>query len=113
MDGSVLEEKPSFKTVGLSFSSKLVWASYIVSIAKTDSKIIGFLFRSIKCLSPKVALYLYKSNIRSCMENCCHLWAGAPSCSLDMLDKQQERVCRTLVFQLVLSIETFAKCSQL
>ena len=34
MDGSVLEEKSSFKMLGLTFSSKLNWGSYIMSIAK-------------------------------------------------------------------------------
>ena len=38
MDGSVLEEKSSFKILGLTFSSKLDWGSYIISIAKTASK---------------------------------------------------------------------------
>ena len=38
MDGSVLEEKTSFKMLGLTFSSKLYWGSYVVSIAKTASK---------------------------------------------------------------------------
>ena len=33
MDGSVLEEKLSFKILGLTFSSKLDWGSYIISIA--------------------------------------------------------------------------------
>ena len=47
MDGSVLEEKTSFKTMGLTFSSKLGWGSYIVSIAKTASKKIGALIRSM------------------------------------------------------------------
>ena len=37
MDGSVLEEKTSFKMLGLTFSSKLDWGSYIVSIAKVVS----------------------------------------------------------------------------
>ena len=37
MDGSVLEEKASFKMLGLTFSSKLDWGSYITSIAKTTS----------------------------------------------------------------------------
>ena len=37
VDGSVLEEKTSFKILGLTFSSKLDWGSYIVSIAKTAS----------------------------------------------------------------------------
>ena len=37
MNGSVLEEKSSFKMLGLTFSSKLDWGSYIISIAKTAS----------------------------------------------------------------------------
>ena len=81
MDGSVLEEKSSFKMLGLT-SSKLDWGSYIISIAKTASKKIGALIRSMKFLSLEVALYLYKSPIRPCMEYCCHVWAGAPSCYL-------------------------------
>ena len=35
MDGSILEEKSSFKMLGLT-SSKLDWGSYVISIAKTD-----------------------------------------------------------------------------
>ena len=41
MDVSVLEENSSFKMLGLSFSSKLDWGSYSISIAKTASKKIG------------------------------------------------------------------------
>ena len=58
MDGSVLEEESSFKMLGLTFSSKLGWGSYIISIAKTASKKIGALICSMKFLSPEVALYL-------------------------------------------------------
>ena len=72
--GSVLEEKTSFKMLGLTFPSKLDGGSYIVSIAKTTSKKIGALIHSMKFLSPEVALYLYKSTIRPCMEYCCHVW---------------------------------------
>ena len=43
MDGSVLEEKSSFKMLGLTFSSKLNWGSYIISFAKTASINIGAL----------------------------------------------------------------------
>ena len=56
MDGSVIEEKSSFKMLGLTFSSKLDWGSYIISIAKTASKKIGVLICSMKFLSPEVAL---------------------------------------------------------
>ena len=90
MDESVLEEKSSFKMLGLTFSSKLDWGSYIISIAKTASKKIGALIRSMKFLSPEVALYLYKSTICPYMEYCCHVWAGAPSCYLELLDKLQK-----------------------
>ena len=41
MGGSILEEKSSFKMLGLAFSSKLDWGSYIISIAKTASKKTG------------------------------------------------------------------------
>ena len=64
MGGYVLEENSSFKMLVLTFSSKLYWGSYIVSIAKAVSKKIGSLIRSIKFLSPEVALYLYKFTIR-------------------------------------------------
>ena len=37
MDGSVLEEKLSFKMLGLTFSSELNWGSYIIFSAKTVS----------------------------------------------------------------------------
>ena len=96
MDESVLEEKSSFKMLELTFSSKLDWGSYIVSIAKTASKKIGALIRSMKFLSPEVALYLYKSTLWSCMEYCCHVWAVAPSCYLELLDKIQKGICRTV-----------------
>ena len=57
IDGSVLKEKSSFKMLGLTFSSKLSWGSYIFSIAKTASKKIGALIRSMNFLSPAVALH--------------------------------------------------------
>ena len=76
MDGSVIEEKSSFKMLWLTFSSKLNWGSYIISIAKTASKKIGALTRSMKFFSPEVALYLYKSTIRPCMDWCSWLLLG-------------------------------------
>ena len=110
MDGSVLEEKSSFKMLRLTFSSKLDWESYIISIAKTASKKIEALIRSMKFLSPEVALYLYKSTIPSCMEYLCHVWAGALSCHLELLDKIQKRRCRTVGPSLAASLEPLAHC---
>ena len=41
MGVSILEEKSSFKMLGLTFSSKLDWGSYIISIAKIVYRIVG------------------------------------------------------------------------
>ena len=108
MDRSVLEEKTSFKMLGLTFSSKLDWGTYIVSIAKTASMKIEALIRCMKFLSPGVAMYLYKCTIRSCMEYCCHVWAGAPSWYLELLDKLQKRICRAVGPSLAACLEPLA-----
>ena len=50
----------------------------------------------MKFFSPEVALYLYKSTICPCMEYCCHIWAGASSCYLELLYKLQKLICRTI-----------------
>ena len=108
MDGSVIEEKSSFKMLRLTFFSKLDWGSYIISTAKAASKNIGVLIRSMKLLSPEFALYLYKSIIQPCIEHSCHVWAGAPSCCLELLDKLQKQICRTVGPSLAASHETLS-----
>ena len=82
--------------LGLTFSSKLDWDSYIISIGKTASEKIGALTHSMKFLSPEVALYLYKPTICPCMGYCCYVWAGAANCILELLDKLQKGICRTV-----------------
>ena len=57
---------------------------------------VGFLILSMKFLSPEVALYLYKSTIRPCMEYCCYVRAFTPSYYLELLDKLQKRICRAV-----------------
>ena len=102
MDESVLEEKSSFKMLGLTFFSKLDWSTYIISIAKTTSKKIEALIRSMKFLSPEVAMYLYKSTMHPCMEYCFHILPGAASCYLKLLDKLQNEYAGLLVLYLLL-----------
>ena len=62
----------------------------------------------MKFLSPEVALYLYKSIICPCMENCCHVWAGAPISYLELLDKLQKRICKIVGPSLAASLEPLA-----
>ena len=39
------------------------------------------------------------------MEYCCHVWVGAPRCYLQLLDKLQKRICRTVGPSLAASLE--------
>ena len=94
--------------LGLTFSSKLDWSSYIISIAKTASKNIGASIHSMKFLSPEVALYLYKSTIRPSTECHSHVWADAPSCYLELLNKLQKHIWRIVGPSLSASLEPLA-----
>ena len=64
----------------------------------------------MKFLSPDVALYLYKFTIHPCMEYCCHIWAGAPSCYLGLLNKLQKWICRIVDPSLAASLEPLDHC---
>ena len=41
------------------------------------------------------------------MEYCCHGWAAVCSCYLELLDKQQKRICRTVVPSLGASLNLY------
>ena len=97
-----------FKMMGLTLLSKLGWGSYIISTGKTASKKIGALTCSMKFLSPEVALYLNKCTIWPYMECCCHVLAGARSCYLELLDKLQKWICRTVGSSLATSLKPLA-----
>ena len=62
----------------------------------------------MKFLSHEVALYAYKSTIQPCMEYFCYVWAGAPSCYLELLDKLQRKICRTVGPSLAASLQSLA-----
>ena len=93
--------------LGLTLSSKLDMGSYIISTPKALQEIES-LIHSMKFLSPEVALYLYKSTIQPCVEFSCHIWAGAPSCYLELLDKLQKQICRAVGSSLSSSLEPLA-----
>ena len=60
--------------------------------------------------SPQAALCLHKSTVQPSMEYCCHVWAGASSCYLELLDKLQKYIFRTVGSSLAASLEPLAHC---
>ena len=53
-------------------------------------------------------MYLHKSTISPCKEYCCHVRVGAPSCYLELLNKLQKWICRTVGPSLAVSLEPLA-----
>ena len=99
----------AWKCMGLlTFSPKLYWVSYIISysisVVTTASTKIGALIRSMKFLSPEVAMYLYNSTIHPCLEYCCHVWAGVCSCYIEPLGELPKQICRTVGLSLATSL---------
>ena len=44
------------------------------------------------------------------MEYCCHVWAGAPSCYLEMIDKLQKQIYRIVGPLLAAPLESLTYC---
>ena len=62
----------------------------------------------MKFFSPEVALYLSESTIRPYMEYLCHVGAGTPNCYLELLDKLQKLICRTVGRAIAASLKPLA-----
>ena len=94
----------------VAFLFRIVWGSYIISSAKSASKKIGALIRSMKFLSPEIVLFLYKSSIQPCIKYYCPVWDFASSCYLELLNKLQKGMCRTLSPSLTACLEPLTHC---
>ena len=113
--GPVLEEKSSLKMLGLTSIPNWIGALTLSLLLKSISMKFGTLTCSMKFLCPKVALYLYQLTIQPCMEYFCHALAGAPSCFLELLDKLQKQIGRTvgpLLAACLWTLGLLSKCRQ-
>ena len=53
-------------------------------------------------------MYLCKSTIQPCMEYCCHVWTGARSYYVKLLNKLHKRICGTVGPSFAASFETLS-----
>ena len=96
LNGSALSSSHSIHMLGLHISNNLSWKEHIKSIAKSASRKLCFLYRSKRLFTPAQLLTLYKAQIRPILEYCCHIWGGASSSTLSVLDKIQEKAVRLI-----------------
>lgn len=96
LDSNPIPVSSSFTLLGILFSNNLSWSSHVKLIATRAAKKVGFLFRARKFFTPYQLLLLYKAQIRPCLEYCCHVWGGAPSSVLNLLDCIQNKVIRLI-----------------
>ena len=96
MNGDELDTSASFTQLGLSLSSNLTWKTHIHSLAKHASPKLGFLARARGFFSSSHLLSIYKSQIRSSLEYCSHVWGWASKSTLCLLDKVQSKAIRLI-----------------
>ena len=68
---------------------------HIRSIVRSAACKLGFLFR-VKRFTPLQRFILYKAQVRPLMEYCCHVWGGASSSHLSLLDALQAKAIRLI-----------------
>jgi hypothetical protein len=93
-NGCVLPESISAKGVGITFTTNMTWTAHLNNIARSASLSLFFLKKASPYLSRSDMLTLYKSKVRSRMEYCSPLWAGAGSSALARLDSIQKRASK-------------------
>jgi hypothetical protein len=93
-NGCVLPESISAKGVGITFTTNMTWTAHLNNIARSASLSLFFLKRASPYLSQSDMLTLYKSKVRSRMEYCAPLWAGAGSSALARLDSIQKQASK-------------------
>ena len=96
MNGDELDTSTSFIQLGPSLSPNLTRKTYTHSLAKHASVKLGFLARARRFFSSSQLLTTYKSQIRTSLEYCSHVWDGASNSILCLLDKGQSKAIRLI-----------------
>ena len=94
--GVSLEEADSVDLLGLTLNNKLSWNQVVTKMFKTTGQRLGLLRRVSPYILPAQRAFIYKSMIRSKMENASSAWIGATPTSLAQLDSIQNRAKRVI-----------------
>ncbi|XP_065639671.1 uncharacterized protein LOC136072394 [Hydra vulgaris] len=110
MNDNVLDESSTLHLLGLTFTSDLFFEPYTKSIAKLASAKAASLYGARHLLTPDSLLYLYQSQIRPCMEYCCHILGGSSNNALSFLDKVQKGIVNIVGPALAANLQPLSHC---
>ncbi|XP_045510058.1 uncharacterized protein LOC123705358 [Colias croceus] len=91
-----LELSNELELLGLKLSSNLNFKTFIESKVQVAAKKLGILSKVAEFFTPEQLLNLYKAQVRSGVEYCSHLWAGAAKYQLSALDSIEKRAIRLI-----------------
>ena len=77
---------------------------------KLPPRKLELIIPSMKIFPLEAALYVHESTVQPCMGYCCHAWAVACNCYLELLNKLQKWRCRNVGPLLAASFEPIAHC---
>lgn len=96
LQGTTLTLQSNITLLGMEIRSDLNPKDYIESVIKTASRKLGVLNKVRRFFTPVQLCLLYKTQVRSCVEYCSHLWDGSAKYLLDALDRLQRRASRII-----------------
>lgn len=96
LQGTTLTLQSNITMLGMDVRSDLNPKTYIESVIKTASRKLGVLNKVRRFFTPIQLCLLYKTQVRSCVEYCSHLWDGSAKYLLDALDRLQRRAVRII-----------------
>ncbi|RVE54134.1 hypothetical protein evm_001257 [Chilo suppressalis] len=93
--GTTLELESSITMLDMEIRCDLNPKNYIESVIKTASRKLRVLNKVRRFFTPEQLCLLYKTQVRSCVEYCSHLWDDSAKL-LDALDRLQRRAIRII-----------------
>jgi len=95
-DGHVIEPSQHVKLLGVTFDSKLTFATHLRNVALRATSRLGFLRRASRVLDPAGRLTTYRGFVRPILEYAPTVWMGAATTHLRQLDRVQRKALHIL-----------------
>jgi len=92
-----LEQKDSFKDLGIIVDEKLSFREYINEKISKAYAMLGVIKRNFKYLNSNSFVLLHKSMVRSHVDYCSSVWAPYKNDGIEMLEKVEKRATQLIM----------------